>query len=87
MRFTAKNLCYFLMELVSGYILEIEVRDKRHVNLALSNMERQALQNALQQLRSSLDIVEVVTDASPTIKKLLGKHIIINGVSGQIIFM
>ena len=24
---TAKNLCYFLMELVSGYILEVEVRD------------------------------------------------------------
>lgn len=26
--FTAKNVCYFLMELTSGYILEIEVRDK-----------------------------------------------------------
>ena len=71
---TAKNLCYFLMELVSGYILEIEVRDKRHVGLASSNMEKQALQNALQRLQASLNIVEVVTDASSTIKKLLGKH-------------
>ena len=44
----AKNLCYFLMELVTGYILEVEVRDKRHVSLASSNMEKQALQNALQ---------------------------------------
>ena len=26
--FTAKNLCYFLMEITSGYILEVEVRDK-----------------------------------------------------------
>lgn len=40
---TAKNLCYFLMELVSCYILEIEIRDKRHVGLASSNMEKQAL--------------------------------------------
>lgn len=71
---TAKNLCYFLMELVSGYILEIEVRDKRHVGLASGNMEKQALQNALQRLQASLNIVEVVTDASSTIKKLLGKH-------------
>lgn len=71
---TAKNLCYFLMELVSGYILEIEVRDKRHGSLASSNMEKQALQNALQNLQVSLNIVEVVTDASSTIKQLLGKH-------------
>lgn len=71
---SAKNLCYFLMELVSGYILEIEVRDKRHVGLASSNMERQALQNALQRLQASLNIVEVVTDASSTIKKLLGEN-------------
>ena len=71
---TAKNLCYFLMELVSSYILQIEVRDMRHVGLASSNMERQALQNALQRLQASLiHIVEVVTDASSTIKKLLGK--------------
>ena len=71
---TAKNLCYFLMELVSGYILEIEVRDKPHVGLASTNMEKQALQNALQRLQASLTIVEVVTDASPAIKKMLGKH-------------
>ena len=40
---TAKNLSYFLMELVSGCILEIEVRDKWHVGLASSKMEKQAL--------------------------------------------
>lgn len=73
---TAKNLnvCYFLMELVSSYILEIEVRDKRHVGLTSANMERQALQNALQRLQVSLNIVEVVTDASSTIKKLLADN-------------
>lgn len=69
---TAKNLCYFLMELVSGYILEVEVRDKRHVGLTSTN--KQALQNALHRLQLTLNIVEVVTDASTTIKKLLGMH-------------
>lgn len=44
-------------------IIELEVRDKRHVGLASCNMEKQALQNALQHLQASLNIVEVVTDA------------------------
>lgn len=79
---TAKNLCYFLMELVSGYILEVEVQDKRHVSLASSKVEKQALQNALQRLQRSLSVVEVVTDASPSIKKLIGKLIKNNHVSG-----
>ena len=69
---TAKNLCYFLMELVSNYILEVEVQDKCHVGRASTNMERQALQNALQRLRSSKKIVEIVTDASTSIKKMIG---------------
>lgn len=70
---TAKNLCYFVMELVSGYILEVEVSDKRHVGLISSNMEKQALQISLQRLQQSLNIVKVVTDASSSIKKLIGK--------------
>lgn len=70
----AKNLCYFLMELVSDYILEVEVRDERHVGLASTNMERQAIQNALQRLRSSINIVEVVTDASTSIKKMIADN-------------
>ena len=71
--FTAKNLCYFLMELTSGYILEIEVRDKRHVGLASTNVEKVALQNALTRLKRVLDVVEVATDASASIKKMIGK--------------
>ena len=71
--YIAKNLCYFLMELVSGYILEVEVRDNRHMGLISSNMEKQALQISLQRLQQSLNIVEVVTDASSSIKKLIRK--------------
>ena len=70
---TAKNLCYFLMELVRGYIVEVEVNDKRHVNLVSVNMEKNALRSALQRLRGILNVVEIVTDASSTIKKLIGK--------------
>ena len=67
--FTAKNLCYFLMELTLGYILEIEVRDKRHVGLASTNMEKVALTR----LQRVLNVVEVATDASSSIKKLFGE--------------
>ena len=38
--FNAKNLCYFIMEVESNYILDIEVLDKRHVGLVSTNMER-----------------------------------------------
>ena len=48
--FSAKNLCYFLMEITSSYILEVEVRDKRHVGLASTNMEKEALRNSLTRL-------------------------------------
>ena len=71
--FNAKNLCYFLMELTSGYILEVEVRDKRHVGLASTNMEEVALWNALTRLQTVLDVVEIATDASASIKKMRGK--------------
>lgn len=71
--FTPINRCYFLMKLTSGYILEIEVRDKRHVGLASTNMEKVALKNALTRLKRVLDVVEVATDASSSIKKLVGE--------------
>lgn len=78
---TAKNLCYFLMELVSDYILEVEVRDKRHVRLALSNMEKQALQIALQRLKQSLSVAELVTDTSSSIKTMIGKLFLLIGIA------
>ena len=36
------------------------------------NMEKVALQNALTRLKRVLDVVEVATDASSSIKKLIG---------------
>lgn len=37
---SAKNLCYFIMELVTQYILEVDVLDKRHVGMKSSVMEK-----------------------------------------------
>ena len=42
--------------------------------LTSANMEKQALQNALQRLQTSLNVGEVLTDASTSIKKLRGKN-------------
>ena len=69
--FTAKNLCYYLMDLTTSYVIELEVLDKRKTNMKSVMMEKQALQNLLW-LRRLLTITDVVTDASAGIKKLVG---------------
>ena len=70
--FTAKNLCYYLMDVTTSYIIELEVLDKRETNMKSVMMEKQALQNILLRLRRLLTITEVVTNASASIKKLIG---------------
>ena len=73
--FSAKNLCYFLMEVVLEYILEVEVLDKRHLGMKSSTMEKKALKNALERLKNVVKVVEVCTDASSSIKKLIGNKL------------
>lgn len=41
--FSAKNLCYLLMDFVTQYILEVEVIDKHHVGMKSGTMETKAL--------------------------------------------
>lgn len=72
--YSAKNLCYYLMEVVSEYILEVEVMDKRHVGMKSSTMETRALKNALDRLKNVAKVTEVYTDASSSIKKLVGNY-------------
>ena len=62
--FTAKNLCYYLMDVTTSYIIELEVLDKSETNMKSVTMEKQALQNILLRLRRLLTITEVVTDIS-----------------------
>lgn len=70
---SAKNLCYYMMEMNTSYIIDLEILDKRHTNLKSANMEREALRTILQRLTAMLNIVEVVTDASSSIIKMIGK--------------
>lgn len=70
--FSAKNLCYFLMQVVTEYIMEVEVLDKCHVGMKSSTMERKALKNSLERLKNVAKVAEVCTDASSSIKKLVG---------------
>lgn len=71
--FNAKNLCYFVMEVSSDYIIHVEIVDKRHVNLLSNNMEKEGLKKSLKKIQDDLNVVELVTDASSSVKKLLGK--------------
>ena len=75
--FSAKNLCYYVMEMITGYVIEIEVLDKRHVGLKSSVMEKKALNHCLQRLHRVLNVIEVCTDASSSIKKLMSKFKIV----------
>ncbi|XP_068759996.1 uncharacterized protein [Montipora capricornis] len=61
------------MEVVTEYILEVEVLDKRHVGMKSSTMERKALNNSLERLKNVLTVIEVCTDASSSIKKLMAE--------------
>jgi hypothetical protein len=71
--FYAKNLCYFITEASSRYIIHVEIVDKRHVGLVSSNMEVEGLKRSLEKVQNDLNAVELVTDASTSVKKLLGK--------------
>ena len=54
--FMAKNLCYYLLDVTTSYIIEREVLDKRETNMKSGMMEKQALQNSLLRLRRLLTI-------------------------------
>ena len=71
--FSAKNLCYFIMEVSSKYILHVQIVDKRHVGLVSVNMEVEGLKKSLTKVEEDLNVVELVTDASSSVKKLLGR--------------
>ena len=60
------------MDLTTSYIIELEVLDKCKTDMKSVTMEKQALQNILLQLRRLLTITDVLTNASASIKKLVG---------------
>ena len=68
--FNAKNLCYFMIEVESSYILDNEVVDKRHVGLVSKNMEKEAVQLSLNRQLKEIKPVVLVTDASTSVRAL-----------------
>ena len=63
------------MEIESGAILHAETVDKREVDLQSPNMERKkAFIRSMQFLLSNIKCTEIITDASSSIQKQLGKN-------------
>ena len=62
--FNAKNLCYFMTEVSTNYIIDIEILDKRHVSLVSTNMEKEGAKRGLNALSKCVKVEEFVTDAS-----------------------
>jgi ribonuclease HI len=63
-----------MVEANSNYIIDIEILDKRHVGLASTNMEREAVKRGLERLTQDIKVAEFVTDASTSVKALLGMY-------------
>ena len=63
-----------MVETNSNYIIDIEIVDKRHVGLASTNMEKEAVKRGLERLTQKINVVEFVTDASTSVKALLGMY-------------
>ena len=74
--FNAKNICYFLAEVDMGYIIDVEILDKRHVGLISTNMEKEAIRRGLEKVTKELKVVKLVTDASTSIQALMGKYLL-----------
>lgn len=64
------------MEMIIGYIIDLQVFDKREVELKLVNMEKKVFENILQRIKYVLKVVEVVIDVLVSIKKMMGEFVI-----------
>ena len=71
---SAKYCTYSMMDIETGYILHSETVDKREVALQSPNMEKEAFVRSLQFLQTHISCKEVITDASTSIRKEMGKH-------------
>ena len=69
---SAKICTYTLMETSKNAILHCETVDKREVHNKSPNMEREAVDCALRSLKERVNVVEVTTDLSTSVTKMLG---------------
>ena len=68
----AKFCTYTLMETSKNTILHSETIDKREVQNKSPNMEREAVDRALKKLKERVNVVEITTDSSTSVTKMLG---------------
>lgn len=77
---SAKFCSYSMMDISTSKVLHVETIDKREVQLQSSNMEMEGVKRALDFLLTKLDksvqIEEIITDASSSVRTTLGKHIL-----------
>lgn len=68
----AKFCTYTLMETSKNTIIHSETVDKREVQNKSPNVEREAVSRALGLLKDKINIVEITTDCSTSVTKMLG---------------
>lgn len=66
------------MEIIISYIIDVEVMDKRQVDIRFVNMEKEVLLKILRRLKDILFLVELVIDVLVSIKKVMGNFIFLN---------
>ena len=75
--FSAQYCTYTLLEYDSKDIVTCIIINKRETDMKSTNMEREGLKRALEQLETAgVKVEEVVTDASTTITAFVGKYYI-----------
>ena len=75
---SAKFCTYTLMDIDTDKILHTITVDKREVALQSPNMEREAMKRALDFIAGcDITVEELVTDASSSVRKILGIFVII----------
>lgn len=75
--FCAKNCTYTLMHASMDYVLQVDIVDVRHSQLKSVVMEKVGCERGLDALMAKINIVELVTDASSQITKMLGNFLYI----------
>ena len=68
------------MDIDTGNILHTETVDKREVALQSPNMEKEAFVRSLQFLQMQISCKEIITDASTSIRREMGKPISFTGI-------
>ena len=70
---SAKFCTYSMMDIETNKILHMETIDKREVQLQSPNMEREGVVRGISYLHGQdITITELVTDASSSVRKMLG---------------